>query len=131
MTRWKTAELAARGGAAALALLLVATGAARAEPPPANDPATPYSAATGVKDPATGIRVPKGFRATVFADALGRTRHIVARADGTVYASLARRVEGGGIVGLKDTDRTGRPLRDHRHRLSGPGPARHQADGLR
>ncbi|GIX16058.1 MAG: L-sorbosone dehydrogenase [Rhodothalassiaceae bacterium] len=108
MTRWKTAGLAARGGAAALALLLVATGAARAEPPPANDPGTPYSAATGVTDPATGIRVPKGFRATVFADALGRTRHIVARADGTVYASLARRVEGGGIVGLKDTDGDGR-----------------------
>ncbi len=78
-----------------------------ATPAPANDPDTPFAAATGVKDPATGIRLPKGFRVTVFADRLGRTRHLVVRDDGTVYASLARRVQGGGIVALKDNDGDG------------------------
>ncbi len=102
-----------RAAGLALAGLLVAGMLIRPQPspagaPPANDPGTPFAAATGVKDPVTGIRVPKGFQATVFADKLGRTRHIVLRADGTVYASLARPVKGGGIVALKDTDGDGK-----------------------
>jgi hypothetical protein len=35
----------------------------------------------------TGITLPPGFCATIFADNLGNTRHIVVAADGTLYAN--------------------------------------------
>ena len=35
----------------------------------------------------TGITLPPGFCATVFADNLGNTRHLAVAADGTVYAN--------------------------------------------
>jgi glucose/arabinose dehydrogenase len=53
-----------------------------------------------------GITLPQGFCATVFADDIGRARHIVVRDDGTVFVSLAAARGGnpaGGIVALRDT----------------------------
>jgi len=63
-----------------------------------------FSAVTGRETPETSIRLPDGFTATVFADDLGRTRHLAVRADGTVYAALRRAVDGKGTVALTDSD---------------------------
>jgi glucose/arabinose dehydrogenase len=58
-------------------------------------------------DPQTGIKVPPGFRATVFADLDGYARHMAMRDDGTLYVALTVRMGRGskiGIVALRDTD---------------------------
>ena len=56
----------------------------------------------------TGITLPEGFSATVFAADIGPVRHITVRDDGTVYGMLYRHAEEGGIVALKDEDGDGR-----------------------
>ncbi len=65
----------------------------------------------------TGITLPPGFCATVFADNVGNVRHIVAGADGTLYANLwngsayfpgSKRPDDGFLVALRDTGRTGK-----------------------
>ncbi|GAB4575641.1 MAG: sorbosone dehydrogenase family protein [Rhodothalassiaceae bacterium] len=66
--------------------------------------AAAQDAASGQFDPETGIRVPQGFKAWVFADKLGPTRHLAVREDGVVYASLYRKTEGHGLVALADRD---------------------------
>jgi glucose/arabinose dehydrogenase len=55
------------------------------------------------------LKLPSGFRATVFADNLGNGRHIIVRENGDVYVSLRRKNEqqGGGIVALRDSDGDG------------------------
>ena len=56
------------------------------------------------------IRVPAGFRATVFADIDGYGRHLTVRDDGTVYYALTVRLGRGsnmGIVAMRDTDDDG------------------------
>lgn len=58
-------------------------------------------------DEATGIRVPSGFTATVFADGVGRARHLAVSGSGWVYVALARPVDGFGAVALKDNDGDG------------------------
>jgi len=69
--------------------------------------AAKWSAETGTENARTNIRVPKGFKATVFADGLGKPRHLAVRADGTVYAGLRQSVDGGGTVALKDANGDG------------------------
>lgn len=59
-------------------------------------------------DPATGISLPDGFKATVFADDVGQARHIVAAPNGWVYVALRRSVRGMGAVALYDPDGDGR-----------------------
>ena len=62
------------------------------------------------------LKLPSGFSATVFAEGLGSTRHIVAAPNGTIYANTwrspydtTRRVPAGGfLVALRDTDNDGR-----------------------
>lgn len=71
------------------------------------------SAPMGVADDAavstvTGIRLPAGFEATVFADEVGQVRHAIVSDSGWVYAALRRRVKGNGAVALKDTDGDGK-----------------------
>lgn len=56
---------------------------------------------------ATGIRVPAGFTSTVFADDVGRARHMAVSETGWVYVALARKKDGFGAVALKDTDGDG------------------------
>jgi glucose/arabinose dehydrogenase len=54
-----------------------------------------------------GIRVPAGFAATVFADDVGRARHIAVRSNGDVYVALRRPDRGGGVAALRDEDGDG------------------------
>lgn len=58
-------------------------------------------------DPTTGISLPAGFKATVFADEVGQVRHLVAADNGWVYGALRRSVRGMGAVALRDTDGDG------------------------
>jgi glucose/arabinose dehydrogenase len=62
-------------------------------------------------DEETGIRVPEGFDAKVFADNLGRARHIAVRDNGDVFVALREQNEGGGVVVLRDADGDG--IADH------------------
>ncbi len=64
------------------------------------DPAAPM-------DATTGIRVPLGFRSTVFADGVGFARHMAVSDSGWVYVALMRPRDGFGAVALKDTDGDG------------------------
>ncbi len=54
-----------------------------------------------------GIQVPTGFCAQVFARNVGGLRHLVVAADGTVYAALSSKHEGGGVAVLRDTNGDG------------------------
>lgn len=55
-----------------------------------------------------GITVPKGFQATVFADNVGKARHIVVRDNGDVIVSLREALEGDhGLVAIRDRDGDG------------------------
>ncbi|MBD3223400.1 MAG: sorbosone dehydrogenase [Caldithrix sp.] len=49
-----------------------------------------------------GITVPPGFSVSVFADNLGRARHITVNDNGDVYVALRTPNQGGGIVALRD-----------------------------
>jgi glucose/arabinose dehydrogenase len=66
------------------------------------------------RDAQTGITLPQGFVATVFADELGRARHITVRDNGDVYVMLRQAVDGHGIVALRDTTGDGRADRVER-----------------
>jgi glucose/arabinose dehydrogenase len=62
----------------------------------------------------TGIKLPAGFTATIFADKLDRPRHVAVRDNGDVYVALRsgrRQVapsnSAGGIAGLRDTNGDG------------------------
>ena len=57
-------------------------------------------------DPDNGaITLPPGFRATVFADNLGRLRFLTVAPNGDVYVKTST---GSGILALRDDDRDGR-----------------------
>jgi len=51
----------------------------------------------------TGITLPSGFCATVFADGLGVARHMVVAPDGVLYVALQSENKGGAIVALRDS----------------------------
>jgi glucose/arabinose dehydrogenase len=58
-------------------------------------------------DKDSGITLPPGFCATVFADDLGTARHMVAAADGVLYVALQSENKGGSIVALRDSKGSG------------------------
>jgi glucose/arabinose dehydrogenase len=58
-------------------------------------------------DEDAGIRVPEGFDAKVFAESVGRARHIAVRDNGDVYVALREPAEGGGVAALRDEDGDG------------------------
>jgi glucose/arabinose dehydrogenase len=62
---------------------------------------------TSAVDDDAGIRVPEGFDATIFADGVGRARHIAVRDNGDVFVALREPNEGGGVVALRDEDGDG------------------------
>jgi len=64
-------------------------------------------AGSGV-DETTEIRVPTGFKSTIFADGIGRARHMAAAENGWVYVALARSTDGFGAVALYDSTGDGR-----------------------
>jgi glucose/arabinose dehydrogenase len=76
--------------------------------------AGPASAGVAGVDPAaeadseTGIRVPAGFASTVFADGIGRARHMAEADNGWLYVALAQAQDGYGAVALKDNDGDGK-----------------------
>ncbi|HZY81537.1 MAG TPA: PQQ-dependent sugar dehydrogenase [Cyclobacteriaceae bacterium] len=50
--------------------------------------------------PATGIKLPEGFTATIFADSLGPARHIAVTPEGNIYVKLGAPKNGQGTVML-------------------------------
>ena len=54
-----------------------------------------------------GIQLPAGFTSTVFADGLGKARHLAVSANGDVYVKLEKLRDGKGILRLRDNDRDG------------------------
>src|ERR1700729_2529588 len=64
----------------------------------------------------TGLRLPAGFCATLFADAIGHARHLVVAANGVVYVNTwsgryygnDKPHAGGFLVALQDTTGTGK-----------------------
>ncbi|RYC68585.1 PQQ-dependent sugar dehydrogenase [Spirosoma sordidisoli] len=70
-------------------------------------PAKPAPSRTAAADPA-GIKLTSGFQATVYADNLGKARHIaIEPTTGTVFVKLDRLKDGKGIVQLSDTNGDG------------------------
>src|SRR5690348_3907421 len=55
-----------------------------------------------------GLTLPPSFKAVVVGEHLGRTRHIVIRDNGDIYAALNSMNNGGGIVALRDTNGDGK-----------------------
>lgn len=51
--------------------------------------------------------LPKGFKATLIADKLGRARHIAVNSNGDIYVKLERLRDGKGILRLRDTNGDG------------------------
>ncbi len=91
--------------AALTALLVVAPGMGPAQAGERDMPAVNPQAPV---DKALGLRLPKGFSATVFADGLGRARHLVVAPNGDVYVNLrALNEQGYGAVALRDDDGDG------------------------
>jgi len=90
-------------GALGLALAAIATACGHAQAPAAKCSAD------------SGITLPPGFCATIFADNVGHARHLTVAADGTVYANTwsgqyfknSPPPAGGMIVALKDNDGDG------------------------
>jgi len=54
-----------------------------------------------------GLTLPQGFGATVFADTLGRARHIAVHENGDVFINLRSLKNGKGLVALRDSDNDG------------------------
>src|SRR5580658_3462767 len=54
------------------------------------------------------LKLPAGFHAVVFADALGEARHLAVNANGDVYVKLSRLKNGKGIYRLRDTNGDGK-----------------------
>lgn len=98
----------------AIAVLLAAVALACAgdEGQPGGEEAAD-GAAPEVTDPACdpdngGLVLPTGVCAAVFADSLGRARHLAVSPDGDVYVRMRSDSLGGGIVALRDADGDGR-----------------------
>ena len=53
------------------------------------------------------ITLPSGFKATVFADKLGRARHLTVNTNGDVYVKLDKLKDGKGIMRLRDKNDDG------------------------
>lgn len=75
----------------------------------AEPPATAQAESqTACADDNGGINLPEDFCASVFADGLGRVRHITASPDGRIYAILREPSDGQGLVALRDADGDGK-----------------------
>lgn len=56
----------------------------------------------------SGLKLPTGFSARIFADDIGRARHLAVTPQGNVYVKLSRLENGKGIVLLQDLDKDGK-----------------------
>lgn len=105
---------------ALLALSSAKAGAAEippaAAPPAAARPAAPRTGAGGCPHADSGLELPAGFCASIFADGIGHARHLVVAPNGVVYVNTwSGRYygndtphPGGFLVVLKDTTGAGR-----------------------
>lgn len=74
-----------------------------------SDSANGYVAATLVNDPGkTGLKLPQGFKGTIVADNLGKSRHIAVTKQGNVYVKLDRPSDKGGVLYLEDKNKDGK-----------------------
>ncbi len=132
--------------AAALTLFIAAAPAARAQTAQSQNGQTPTApSATTPADAASsgapacpgdngGLSLSPGFCATVFADNIGHTRHMVVTAKGVVYANTWSGLyynndtphSGGFLVALQDTNGDGKAEKIERF---GPTAAQHNAGG--
>ena len=55
-----------------------------------------------------GLKLPQGFSAQIFADDIGRARHLAVTPQGNVYVKLSRLEDGKGIVLLQDLNKDGK-----------------------
>jgi len=55
-----------------------------------------------------GLKLPAGFSAFKVAEKLGQARHIAVNQQGDVYVKLERKLNGNGIIYLRDLDKDGR-----------------------
>lgn len=55
-----------------------------------------------------GLTLPKGFKAEIVAENVGRARHIAVTKTGNIYVKLHRKIEDKGIVMLQDKDGDGK-----------------------
>ena len=82
----------------------------------ADTAATAAAAPDGCPANDTGLKLPTGFCATVFAEGIGHARHIVVSSDGVVYANTwsgeyfgnDKTHEGGFLVALQDKSGAGK-----------------------
>lgn len=56
----------------------------------------------------TDLKLPAGFTARIFADDIGRARHLAVTPQGNVFVKLSRLNNGHGIVMLQDIDKDGK-----------------------
>lgn len=80
----------------------------------------------------SGIQLPDGFKATVYADIDGYGRHLAVRDDGVLYFALTVRLGRGsnmGIVAMRDTDNDGVADDIERFATDIPGTALEFHDG--
>ncbi len=63
---------------------------------------------SGLQPNDNGLILPAGFKATTFAEGLGRARHIAVTSDGVVFVKLAKLKDGKGIYRLQDTNGDGK-----------------------
>ena len=60
------------------------------------------------------LKLPAGFSAQIFADDVGRARHLAVTPEGFVYVKLARLEDGKGIVLLQDLNKDGKAEKQSR-----------------
>ncbi len=99
-------------------LFAACAGADRAAGPPACDPDN------------GGLVLPQDLCALVFADSLGRARHLAVAPNGDVYVRMRNDSLGGGIVALRDADGDGKADRIERFVSDGGGTGLDVHDGM-
>jgi hypothetical protein len=69
-----------------------------------------YKPATAIRPDAgnAGLKLPSGFGALMFAENIGRSRHIAVNKNGDVYIKLERLKNGKGIIKLRDKNGDGK-----------------------
>lgn len=104
-------------GPVAVATALFVTGCGRSTPPaPAPATAQEPAAATACPTNDSGLALPAGFCASIFADGIGHARHLVVAPTGVVYVNTWSSEyygkdptpPGGFLVALQDTQGTGK-----------------------
>src|SRR5271155_5886840 len=81
-----------------------------------SSPTEPQSASAACPENDTGLKLPVGFCATIFADDIGHARHLVVASNGVVYVNTwsgryygnDKPHAGGFLVALQDTTGAGR-----------------------